>query len=227
MTVPTANKPRPQYRIPHFPLAGSPNIDAIWDQDADKYKTLFRSVHVTKASMYIGVTQLAIIVMFLGVVLYGIAFHSGSLHETWSTGMSSDRLAGQLLAAISLQLTLVLTMMYGIKAERRGFLLPFIVFSIFAIFLAFLQMTSDLIRTTQQRADSASLVQILSHLVGMFVHMWCVAVIWRCYCYLGDKKVAQQIKDNLQTTAPFVCEYTQPPPYENTVIEKKNQLSAA
>lgn len=48
---------------------------------------------------------------------------------------------------------------------------------------------SDLIRATQQRADSASFGQILSHLVGMFVHMWCVAVIWRCYCYFGDKKV--------------------------------------
>ncbi|VDN27976.1 unnamed protein product [Cylicostephanus goldi] len=60
----------------------------------------------------------------------------------------------------------------------------------------------------------------------MCVHVWCVAVVWRCYCYLGDKKVAEHIGEQLQATSlAFAYEYTQPPPYADTI--EKSPLTIA
>lgn len=52
------------------------------------------------------------------------------------------------------------------------------------------QVSSDLVAASQARIGSSSGPQLLSHVIGMCVHVWCVAVVWRCYCYLGDKKVS-------------------------------------
>jgi hypothetical protein len=37
--------------------------------------------------------------------------------------------------------------------------------------------------------------------LGTLIQAWCLSVVWRCYGYLGDKKVARQIRDQLHTTA--------------------------
>ncbi|VDM52214.1 unnamed protein product [Angiostrongylus costaricensis] len=117
-------------------------------------------------------------------------------------------------------------MLHGVRSQRRSFLLPFIIFASFAVFLAFIQVSSDLVAASQSRVGASSGPQLLSHVIGMCVHVWCVAVVWRCYCYLGDKKVAEQIGEQLQATSlAFAYEYTQPPPYADSI--EKSPLTVA
>lgn len=69
--------------------------------------------------------------------------------------------------------------------------------------------------------------QFLSHLVGIMIHAWCLSVIWRCYSYFGDKKMARRIGEQLSSTqAAFqypdqlltgYMPMAQPPPYADTV----------
>ncbi|VDN42159.1 unnamed protein product [Gongylonema pulchrum] len=66
------------------------------------------------------------------------------------------------------------------------------------------------------------------------VQLWCVAVVWRCYGFLGDKKVARQIGEQLSTThvafhygdIPYgYVPMPQPPPYADTVLTDKQPLT--
>ncbi|KAK6049292.1 hypothetical protein COOONC_13201 [Cooperia oncophora] len=105
-------------------------------------------------------------------------------------------------------------MLHGVRSQRRSFLLPFIIFASFAVFLAFIQVSSDLVAASQARIGSSSGPQLLSHVIGMCVHVWCVAV------------VAEQIGEQLQATSlAFAYEYTQPPPYADTI--EKSPLTIA
>lgn len=206
---------KPQSNHPHH------RVDALWDSDAPKYRVACQSVHVTKATLYIGYAQLAIITVFTLCLLffYGQAMHGGLPADHWAVSAGSRYLTS-LLTAVSLQLGLVLMLVHGVRCEKRSFLLPFIVFASFAVFIAFAQIFSDIVAASQSR-PSASPSQLVSHLFGMFIHVWCVAVVWRCYCYLGDKKVAEHIGEQLQATSlAFSCDYSQPPPYAD-LAEKK------
>ncbi|MCP9260093.1 Zinc finger protein 62 [Dirofilaria immitis] len=42
--------------------------------------------------------------------------------------------------------------------------------------------------------------QFFSHLTGTLFQLWCVATVWRCYGFLGDKKVVRRIEEQLSTT---------------------------
>uniref|UniRef100_A0A1I7XML6 Actin cortical patch SUR7/pH-response regulator pali n=1 Tax=Heterorhabditis bacteriophora TaxID=37862 RepID=A0A1I7XML6_HETBA len=208
--------PKPQSTHRHH------RVDALWDHNADKYRVVCRSIHVMKATQYIGYAQLIIIGMFTATLLffYGRQINGSLPADHWLSS-AGGRYLTSLLTAVSLQLSLVLMMLHGVRSQRRSFLLPFIIFAAFAVFLAFIQVSSDVVAASQQRAGAASGVQLLSHVMGMFVHIWCVAVVWRCYCFLGDKKVADRIAEQLQATSmAFAYDYTQPPPYADTVIEK-------
>lgn len=46
-----------------------------------------------------------------------------------------------MIFAISIQLVLVLLLIYGIRSDRRSFLVPFIIFASIAIMLGFAQVT--------------------------------------------------------------------------------------
>lgn len=68
--------------------------------------------------------------------------------------------------------------------------------------------------------------QFLSHLIGTMIQTWCLSVVWRCYGYLGDKKMARQMSELSATQAAFqypeqflgYAPMPQPPPYSDTVI---------
>ncbi|CAJ0962951.1 unnamed protein product, partial [Mesorhabditis belari] len=209
--------PKLQSHIPHH------RVDALWDSNADKYRVACRSVHVTKGTLYIGYAQMAIITVFSLCLLffYGQALHGNLPTEHWAAAAGSRYLTS-LLTAVSLQMALVLMLLHGVRTEKRSFLLPFIVFACFALFVAFAQIFADVMAASQHRGGG-SVYQLISHLIGMMVHVWCVAVVWRCYCYLGDKKVAEHIGAQLEATQPaFACEYSLPPPYADSV-EKRGQ----
>lgn len=64
--------------------------------------------------------------------------------------------------------------------------------------------------------------QFLSHLLRTLIQAWGLSVLWRCYGYLTEKKVARQIRDQLTSTATAfhypenLLGYSlmsQPPPY--------------
>lgn len=67
----------------------------------------------------------------------------------------------------------------------------------------------------------------MSHLIGTMIHAWCLSVVWRCYGYFGEKKVARQISEQLSATQAAFAPYPepflggflgpQPPPYADTV----------
>lgn len=59
-------------------------------------------------------------------------------------------------------------------------------------------MNIDRNPTPEQRHYASS--QFVGHLVGTVIHAWCLSVVWRCYCFLGEKKVARQIGQQLSAT---------------------------
>ncbi|EYB80807.1 hypothetical protein Y032_0399g739 [Ancylostoma ceylanicum] len=182
---------------------------------------------IPQATQFIGYGQLLVIGLFTITLLffYGKQLNGGLPADHWLSN-AGGRYITSLLTAVSLQLSLVLMMLHGVRSQRRSFLLPFIIFASFAVFLAFIQVSSDLVAASQSRVGASSGPQLLSHVIGMCVHVWCVAVVWRCYCYLGDKKVAEQIGEQLQATSlAFAYEYTQPPPYADTI--EKSPLTIA
>ncbi|CAJ0578342.1 unnamed protein product, partial [Mesorhabditis spiculigera] len=196
-----------QSRVQHH------RVDALWDSNAEKYRVACRSVHVTSATLYVGYMQLAIITIFTLTILffYGQSLHGALPAEHWAASAGS-RFLTSLLTAVSLQLALVLMLVHGVRHEKRSFLLPYIIFACFTLFVGFAQIFTDVVAASHQRG-SGSASQLLSHLIGLMIHVWCVTVVWRCYCYLGDKKVAEQIGAQLDATTPaFTCEYSLPPP---------------
>lgn len=66
------------------------------------------------------------------------------------------------------------------------------------------------------------------------LHAWCLSVIWRCYGYFGEKKMARRIGEQLSSTqAAFqypdqlltgYIPMAQPPPYVDTVYNPNAQI---
>lgn len=68
-------------------------------------------------------------------------------------------------------------------------------------------------------------------MIGTVIHAWCLSVVWRAYAFLGDKKVAQQISQQLSATQSafhypdqlLSCVLPQPPPYMEAMNAKQTQ----
>ena len=55
-------------------------------------------------------------------------------------------------------------------------------------------------RTQKFKSPLLFFSQFAGHLIGTFIHAWCLSVIIRCYAFLGEKKVARQISEQLAAT---------------------------
>ncbi|EPB71326.1 hypothetical protein ANCCEY_09578 [Ancylostoma ceylanicum] len=146
--------PKPQSQHRHH------RVDALWDSNADKYRVACRSVHVMRATQFIGYGQLLVIGLFTITLLffYGKQLNGGlpadhwlsnavgfecKLSQTFAQGlqllMDMDVLFSKASLAVVECAWTVLMMLHGVRSQRRSFLLPFIIFASFAVFLAFIQ----------------------------------------------------------------------------------------
>jgi len=224
---------RDQYRIG---ISDDLGMESLWDPDHDKFKVLCRMIHVTKASLHIGYVQMMI--SFIFSLFFGYHYLmaiSGNVSTEHWINQYTAKYVSQLLFAVAIQLVLVVVMIHGVRAERRAFLLPYIVFSAIAIIAGCAQLGTDFVnveRNNNIRGNNANTSQFISHLIATMIHAWCLSVIWRCYGYLGEKKVARQISEQLNATHAAFNYYPeqffgyampQPPPYADTVIAAPRQ----
>lgn len=227
-----------QYRIGFTDLT----MDSLWNSESEKYKVLCRMIHVTKATLHIGYIQMMISFIFLVFFTYHYMMAvTGHLSAEHWINQYTARYISQLLLAVSLQLVLVVVMIHGVRSERRSLLLPYIIYASVAILAGCAQLGSDFMNMEHHHSaghgshptghSEASRIygnsQFVSHLVGTMIHAWCLSVVWRCYGFLGEKKVARQIGEQLASTqAAFsypdqligYLPMAQPPPYADTVM---------
>uniref|UniRef100_A0A1I7UEW6 DUF4149 domain-containing protein n=1 Tax=Caenorhabditis tropicalis TaxID=1561998 RepID=A0A1I7UEW6_9PELO len=200
-------------------------VDAIWDCNAPKYRVACGQLHVTKATKYIGMTQLFVIALFSVSLLFAytsaLKEEGSSVEGTkeWSINYYMARYVSSLLSALTLQLGLVLMMLHGIRTNRRSLLVPYIAFAAIALFLAIFQISIDIInfvdtKSYQNMNTENPASAILIHFTGVLVHVWCMKVVCKCYSFYGDKNVAEAIGQQLQSTSvAFAVDFTRPPPY--------------
>jgi hypothetical protein len=213
-------------------------LNSLWDPDADQYKVICKMVHVTKAALHIGYIQMMI--SFVFSIFFGyhylMAVTGNSSSENWVNNYSA-RYISQLLFAVSVQLILVVVMLHGIRSERRSLLLPYIGYAAVAILAGCAQLGSDFLsidrsHTAEIKAYNSS--QFVGHLIGTLIHAWCLSIVWKCYAFLGEKKVARQISEQLATTqAAFHypdqllgCVMPMPPPYSRTPAAQPQNTEA-
>ncbi|CAL2030422.1 hypothetical protein CAEBREN_01528 [Caenorhabditis brenneri] len=216
----------PRYESPEE-ARGKFRVDAIWDCNAPKYRVACGQLHVTKATKYIGMTQLFVIALFSVSLLFAYTSalkleenqtKEGSSQE-WSINYYMARYVSSLLSALTLQLGLVLMMLHGIRTNRRSLLIPYIGFAAIALFLAIFQISIDIInfvdtKSYQNMNSENPASAILIHFTGVLVHVWCMKVVCKCYSFYGDKNVAEAIGQQLQSTSvAFAVDFTRPPPY--------------
>uniref|UniRef100_A0A915DLK0 Uncharacterized protein n=1 Tax=Ditylenchus dipsaci TaxID=166011 RepID=A0A915DLK0_9BILA len=190
-------------------------MDSLWNAEAEKYKVLCRMIHVTKATLHIGYIQMMISFIFLVFFTYHYMMAvTGHLSAEHWINTYTARYISQLLLAVSLQLILVVVMIHGVRSERRSLLLPYIIYASVAILAGCAQLGSDFMNMEKQggygqasghpSSSEATRMygnsQFVSHLIGTMIHAWCLSVVWRCYGYLGEKKVARQIGEQLSAT---------------------------
>ncbi|VDN38395.1 unnamed protein product [Gongylonema pulchrum] len=125
-------------------------LDSLWDENADKYKCCCRTLHVTRATLYIAYAQMVLTSVFsLFFTFYYVQAVSGRLEPDHWINQLGERyifyISASLLFAVTLQLLLVLLLVHGLRTERRSFLLPFIVFASIAILLGFAQVFLNLL----------------------------------------------------------------------------------
>jgi len=234
---------RNEYRIGLMDLT----MDSLWNPDGEQYKVLCRTIHVTKAALYIGYIQM--LMSFAFSVFFGyhyIMAVTGNLSSDHWINQYTARYISQLLFAVSVQLILVVVMLHGIRSERRSLLLPYIGYAAVAILAGCAQLGSDFMsidRTQSAEAKAYGSSQFIGHLIGTVIHAWCLSVVWRCYAFLGEKKVARQISEQLSATqAAFhypdqllSCVMPQPPPYymiptrviDSTTVDVQQNVHAA
>ncbi|TKR96223.1 hypothetical protein L596_010272 [Steinernema carpocapsae] len=219
-----------QYRIGMADLG----MDSLWDPEASKYQCLCRMVHVARASLYIAYAQMFICFVFsLFFSYYYLMAISGYISAEHWINQYTARFISNLLFAIALQLAFIVVMIHGIRTERRSLLLPYLVFSSIAIFIGIAQLINDFFGIMRMSTVYNSELkqaynhQFIVHVIGTMIHLWCLSVVWRCYGYFGDKKVARQIGEQLTATH-VAFQYPdlsngyvamcQPPPYADTVL---------
>lgn len=218
---------RAEYRIGIVDLT-----NYLWDPDSDQYKVICRMVHVTKAALHIGYIQMMI--SFAFSVFFGYHYMmavSGNLSPDHWINQYTARYISQLLFAVSVQLILVVVMLHGIRSERRSLLLPYIGYAAVAVLAGCVQLGSDFLsidrnQSAESKAYNSS--QFIGHLIGTVIHAWCLSVVWRAYAFLGDKKVAQQISQQLSATQSAfhypdqLLSCVMPPAYSELSAPKQN-----
>jgi len=229
----------PNCRGQHFRI-GFSDLEPLWDGENEKYKVCCRSVHLTKAALYIGYVQLLISFMFcLFFAYHYVMAVSGQMSTDHWLNQYTARYMSQLMLTVSLQVIIVVVMIHGIKTEKKSFLLPYIVYAAIAVLTGAVQLVGDLMyldKSVSQHIDTrVAKSQFMSHLLRTVIQAWCLAVVWRCYGYLTEKKVARQIREQLSTTANafhypenLLGGYTlmaQPPPYVDTVQNSASMAS--
>uniref|UniRef100_A0A0N5AGP7 MARVEL domain-containing protein n=1 Tax=Syphacia muris TaxID=451379 RepID=A0A0N5AGP7_9BILA len=207
-------------------------LEGIWDENAIKYKCCCRKIHVKNVALFIGYAQMFItFIAAIFVAYYYLQAINGNNQDYWVGKLNSRYLTSFLLAFL-LQILLALMLVHGIRTEQASFLLPFIIFASIAIFIGIVQIAHDIFSYDSRAMQFYNTRQWNAHLFGTLIHVWCVAVIWRCYRFLGDKKVARQISNQLSTThlafdygdIPYgYVAMPQPPPYADTVISGVKQ----
>ncbi|VDK41840.1 unnamed protein product [Anisakis simplex] len=213
----------------------STGVDDLWDADADKYKCCCRLIHVVRASLYIAYVQMLVTFVFtVFFTYYYIQAVKGNLPAEHWISQLGERYITSWLFAVSIQLILGAMVIHGVYTERRAFLIPFILFAFIAIVFGFTQIVSDCFNIVyvSQAHSGSDANQFISQMIGTMVHVWCVSIVWRCYGFLGDKKVARQICEQLSAThaafhyADIPYGYVampQPPTYAETVISTDKQ----
>uniref|UniRef100_A0A7E4VVM5 Transmembrane protein n=1 Tax=Panagrellus redivivus TaxID=6233 RepID=A0A7E4VVM5_PANRE len=232
---------RDQYRIN---IGNGDDMNGLWNPDDDKFKVLCRLLHVTKAALHIGYTQMMISIVFAIFFGYHYMMAISGSHSTdhWINQYTAKYIS-QLLFAVAVQLILVIVMIHGVRSERRSLLLPYIAFTALAIIAGCAQLGTDIIQVERVNAlnratggsynvsASTSTSQLTSHLIATMIHIWCLSVVWRCYGFLGEQKVAKKISEQLSVThAAFHYPdifgsygMPQPPPYADTVTTEPPQ----
>uniref|UniRef100_A0A0K0E9M6 Uncharacterized protein n=1 Tax=Strongyloides stercoralis TaxID=6248 RepID=A0A0K0E9M6_STRER len=241
------NVPRRDYRI-EFTNLNTINQN-IWDGDDNKYRCICKMVHVTKAALHLAYAQLTIFMMFVCVLAYSyIMQHRGN--NSGNGQGSNDQIFNGMymnhnsnfLFSFSAQMLFVILLIHGIRNEKRSLLIPYIIFIMICVLIGFAQLCTELIGSLNQQVSpsysSTGSIDIKSSkgplsqpffamLIGVLIHAWCLNVVWRCYQYLGDKKLAKSIAEQLShTQSAFnyphfgypVFNYPQPPPYSDVVI---------
>jgi len=165
---------------------------------------------------------------------------AGNVSQEHWINQYTAKYISQLFFAVAVQLILVVVMIHGVRSERRALLLPYVVFAAIAIIAGFAQLASDFVNVKYvveqyHSTDPSNASQFVSHLIATLIHAWCLSVVWRCYGYLGEKKIARQISEQLNAThAAFhypeqfygFAAMPQPPPYADTVTQvQDNQRS--
>lgn len=218
----------------HFRI-GFSDLEPIWNSEDEKYKVFCRSVHVSKATLYIGYVQLFVSFLFSIFFAYHYVLTIGAQrNDVLLTDQQHTRYLSQLMLAVSIQVILVILMIHGVKVERKSFLMPYIIYSAIAVLTGTIGLINDLIyldRSVVYHGDTASRAaknQFISHLFGTVIQAWCLSIVWKTYGFLGEKKVARQIREQLNNTASafhypenLITGYSmvaQPPPYVDTVM---------
>ena len=220
-------------------------LDLLWNPETEKYKVLCRMVHVTKATLHISYIQMIINFMLLMffTYYYMMAITGNLTPENFATHYYSLYISvSQLIFALSLQLILVVAVIHGVRTERRSLLLPYIIYTAVAILAGCAQLINDFVNLDHANNSKASTLisdssrvyengLFLRQFFGTMIYAWCLSVVWRCYTYLGDKKVAIRIAEQLNVTQ-AAFQYPEdsqligywplhnqmPPPYADTVL---------
>ncbi|KAI3409753.1 hypothetical protein GPALN_006132 [Globodera pallida] len=213
---------------------GFGDAEPLWDSENEKYKVLCRSIHVSKASFYIGYVRLlvSLVSCIFFAYQYMMAVTGQMSADNWINQMTA-RFMSKAMLAICLQVIVVVLMIHGVKTEKKSMLLPFIVYSGISVLANSIKIMSDLVYLdmstykNDQVESQVAKIQFVSDLMRMVLHAWCLSVVWRCYGYLTEKKVARQIREQLISTA-TAFNYPenlvghsmmpqQPPPYASVV----------
>ncbi|KAL3090319.1 hypothetical protein niasHS_006771 [Heterodera schachtii] len=182
--------------------------DPLWDSENEKYKVLCRSIHVSKAALYIGYMRL--LVSFVSSLFFAYQYMmavTGQLSSDHWINQVTARFMSQAMMSICLQVIVVVLMVHGVKAEKKSLLLPFIVHAAIAVLAGSIKVMSDLVYLdtsvykNNEAESRAAKVQFLTNLLRTVLQAWCLSVVWRCYGYLTEKKVARQIREQLNSTA--------------------------
>ncbi|CAK5013363.1 unnamed protein product [Meloidogyne enterolobii] len=215
---------------------GFSDLEPLWNAEDDKYKVFCRSVHVSKAALYVSYVQL--VAAFMGSILFAynymmIASVQTPSADSW-VGSVNNRYMSQLMMAVTLHVLLLVVLIHGIKTERKSLLMPYIVYAAITVLTGLVGIVNDIFYLDShimQDGETNSVVrsQLRRHFLATIVQAWFLSIIWRCYGYLGDKKVARQIRDQMCSTASafrypenLMCSgyalMQQPPPYADTVM---------
>uniref|UniRef100_A0AC35UFF5 Uncharacterized protein n=1 Tax=Rhabditophanes sp. KR3021 TaxID=114890 RepID=A0AC35UFF5_9BILA len=236
--APGTNNNRREYHIGFTSL----NLGNLWDENDERYKCLCRMVHVKKAALHLAYAQMTIFMMFVLVVGYYYLMQlNGQLGGESRMAINAQH-NSNFLFSFSAQIFFVILLIHGIKTEKRSLLIPYLIFTLICVLLGVAQLCSEFVGQptssstfsihNTSRAYRRVSEPFLAILLGVMIHVWCLSVIWRTYKYLGDKKMAKKIAEQLSTTQSAFSypefaysgfPLNQPPPYADIVVAEEQR----